>query len=277
MHLLSCLSLSRASPWKARQLVICSCAALVPLCACATQAAAMVQKLLMPLDETMNEHKRTQLRELAALNGALHSRQRSWQLHKNGCVTVCPRLALGTLQPHSAAVATASSQSAPSHQRPSACGGLLCVRPHRQANMANAPCPPVPKAPPLVGMLHPQRPRAVCVLLLLQPACTYTTSSAEPPELVSHAQCQPALPRVNTWISPSLPPWRHATYPSPWKLADRLHPQHGLPAAACCCLLPACRLLHPHRMGGLLLSKGHSMNEQQTLGLVCLVAQCLRS
>lgn len=35
------------------------------------QAAAMVQKLLMPLDETMNEHKRTQLRELAALNGAL--------------------------------------------------------------------------------------------------------------------------------------------------------------------------------------------------------------
>jgi hypothetical protein len=29
----------------------------------------MVQKLLMPLDETMNEHKRTQLRELAALNG----------------------------------------------------------------------------------------------------------------------------------------------------------------------------------------------------------------
>ncbi|KAF5843366.1 hypothetical protein DUNSADRAFT_17944 [Dunaliella salina] len=34
-------------------------------------AAAMVKKLLMPLDETMNEHKRTQLRELAALNGTL--------------------------------------------------------------------------------------------------------------------------------------------------------------------------------------------------------------
>lgn len=31
----------------------------------------MVQKLLKPLDETMNEHKRTQLRELAALNGTV--------------------------------------------------------------------------------------------------------------------------------------------------------------------------------------------------------------
>lgn len=29
----------------------------------------MVQKLLTPCDETLNEHKRLQLRELASLNG----------------------------------------------------------------------------------------------------------------------------------------------------------------------------------------------------------------
>jgi hypothetical protein len=31
----------------------------------------MVEKLLTPMDETMNDHKRMQLRELAALNGEL--------------------------------------------------------------------------------------------------------------------------------------------------------------------------------------------------------------
>jgi hypothetical protein len=54
----------------------------------------MVQKLLMPLDETMNEHKRTQLRELAALNGrpggyavgtAFPFVLRSLQSHLVGC------------------------------------------------------------------------------------------------------------------------------------------------------------------------------------------------
>ncbi|KAJ9524255.1 hypothetical protein QJQ45_008425 [Haematococcus lacustris] len=35
------------------------------------RACAMVQKLLQPLDETMNEHKKLQLRELASLNGTL--------------------------------------------------------------------------------------------------------------------------------------------------------------------------------------------------------------
>lgn len=32
-------------------------------------AAGMVEKLLTPVDEVLNEHKRQQLRELAALNG----------------------------------------------------------------------------------------------------------------------------------------------------------------------------------------------------------------
>ena len=34
-------------------------------------AAGMVERLLVPVDESMNEHKRLQLRELAALNGTL--------------------------------------------------------------------------------------------------------------------------------------------------------------------------------------------------------------
>lgn len=33
------------------------------------QAADMVERLLVPVDEAMNEHKRLQLRELASLNG----------------------------------------------------------------------------------------------------------------------------------------------------------------------------------------------------------------
>ncbi|KAL4433587.1 hypothetical protein ABPG75_000028 [Micractinium tetrahymenae] len=38
-------------------------------------AAAMVERLLQPLDEEMNEHKKLQLRELAALNGTLKDEQ----------------------------------------------------------------------------------------------------------------------------------------------------------------------------------------------------------
>ena len=34
-------------------------------------AAAMIQRLLQPLDEEMNEHKKLQLRELATINGTL--------------------------------------------------------------------------------------------------------------------------------------------------------------------------------------------------------------
>jgi hypothetical protein len=34
-----------------------------------SQACAMVQRLLEPLDETLSEHKRMQLRELATING----------------------------------------------------------------------------------------------------------------------------------------------------------------------------------------------------------------
>ena len=35
------------------------------------RAAAMVAQLLKPVDETFNEHKRAQLRELALINGTL--------------------------------------------------------------------------------------------------------------------------------------------------------------------------------------------------------------
>ncbi|CAI9102335.1 OLC1v1000588C1 [Oldenlandia corymbosa var. corymbosa] len=38
-------------------------------------AAAMVQKLLLPVDEVLNEHKRQQLRELAALNGTIRDEE----------------------------------------------------------------------------------------------------------------------------------------------------------------------------------------------------------
>ncbi|XP_010926686.1 splicing factor-like protein 1 [Elaeis guineensis] len=38
-------------------------------------ACAMVEKLLQPVDETLNEHKRQQLRELAALNGTIRDEE----------------------------------------------------------------------------------------------------------------------------------------------------------------------------------------------------------
>ena len=38
-------------------------------------AAQMIEELLVPTDEARNEHKRLQLQELAALNGALLSLQ----------------------------------------------------------------------------------------------------------------------------------------------------------------------------------------------------------
>ena len=37
------------------------------------KAAEMIEELLVPTDEARNEHKRLQLQELAALNGALHA------------------------------------------------------------------------------------------------------------------------------------------------------------------------------------------------------------
>ncbi|GLI61404.1 hypothetical protein VaNZ11_003623 [Volvox africanus] len=39
------------------------------------KAAALIEKLLQPQDETLNEHKRLQLRELAALNGTLRDHE----------------------------------------------------------------------------------------------------------------------------------------------------------------------------------------------------------
>ncbi|KAG2483464.1 hypothetical protein HYH03_017647 [Edaphochlamys debaryana] len=41
----------------------------------ADKAAALIEKLLQPQDETLNEHKRLQLRELAALNGTLRDHE----------------------------------------------------------------------------------------------------------------------------------------------------------------------------------------------------------
>jgi splicing factor 1 len=38
-------------------------------------AAGMVEKLLQPVDEVLNEHKRQQLRELAALNGTIRDEE----------------------------------------------------------------------------------------------------------------------------------------------------------------------------------------------------------
>ncbi len=46
-------------------------------------AAQMIHDLLVPTDEARNEHKRLQLRELAALNGA-----RSWGPHGRGRVVL---------------------------------------------------------------------------------------------------------------------------------------------------------------------------------------------
>lgn len=39
------------------------------------QAAAMVERLLTPMDDTHNEHKQRQLRELAAINGTLRDHE----------------------------------------------------------------------------------------------------------------------------------------------------------------------------------------------------------
>jgi len=42
---------------------------------CAAQAADMIAKLLTPIDDSTNEHKQLQLRELAAINGTLRDHE----------------------------------------------------------------------------------------------------------------------------------------------------------------------------------------------------------
>ena len=44
-----------------------------PLLVAGSQAAEMIEQLMVPLEEGVNEHKRLQLRELAELNGMLTS------------------------------------------------------------------------------------------------------------------------------------------------------------------------------------------------------------
>lgn len=39
------------------------------------QAAAMIERLLTPVDDSHNEHKQLQLRELAAINGTLRDHE----------------------------------------------------------------------------------------------------------------------------------------------------------------------------------------------------------
>jgi hypothetical protein len=73
------------------------------------QAAAMVERLLTPMDDSHNEHKQRQLRELAAINGTLRDhelvelpkegechahaniRAHEWQQRRTGCSILCPK------------------------------------------------------------------------------------------------------------------------------------------------------------------------------------------
>jgi hypothetical protein len=51
----------------------------------------MVERLLQPLDEEMNEHKRLQLRELAALNGTLKDEEYCFVCGETGGWCCCWR------------------------------------------------------------------------------------------------------------------------------------------------------------------------------------------
>lgn len=58
-------------------------------------AARMIERLMQPLDEEMNEHKKLQLRELAALNGTLKDEQYCFLCGDSGHrQTECPKRAL---------------------------------------------------------------------------------------------------------------------------------------------------------------------------------------
>ena len=54
----------------------------------------MVEKLLQPVDESRNEHKRMQLRELAALNGTLKDEEFCYLCGEAGHRQVCHYLSL---------------------------------------------------------------------------------------------------------------------------------------------------------------------------------------
>ena len=60
------------------------CAAIIDYCMQADKAAEMIEDLLVPTDEARNEHKRLQLRELAALNGTLKDDQHCYLCGQSG-------------------------------------------------------------------------------------------------------------------------------------------------------------------------------------------------
>ena len=65
----------------------------------ADKAAEMIQDLLVPTDEARNEHKRLQLRELAALNGTLTDEQHCYLCGQSGHRQFeCPTQAQDTFQ-----------------------------------------------------------------------------------------------------------------------------------------------------------------------------------
>ena len=57
----------------------------------ADDAAKMIEELLVPTDEARNEHKRLQLRELAALNGTLKDDEHCYLCGQGGhrCCCCC--------------------------------------------------------------------------------------------------------------------------------------------------------------------------------------------
>jgi len=84
----TCLHLPRKGAWVGT--AICACGWLQGaymhgwLMVQADKAAEMIQDLLVPTDEARNEHKRLQLRELAALNGTLTDEQHCYLCGQSG-------------------------------------------------------------------------------------------------------------------------------------------------------------------------------------------------
>ena len=59
----------------------------------------MIEELLVPTDEARNEHKRLQLRELAALNGTLKDDEHCYLCGQGGHRCLLARLRLVRQQP----------------------------------------------------------------------------------------------------------------------------------------------------------------------------------
>lgn len=91
-------------------------------------AAQMIQDLLVPTDEARNEHKRVQLRELAALNGTLKDDQPCYLCGESGHRYVCSCMQLlRFVLPLASAVAIAPSAH-PHYNSCAVSGKLLCMQ-----------------------------------------------------------------------------------------------------------------------------------------------------